>query len=77
MNTSENRRVQFVDDMPSIHEDFRKILCPAAANSLGWPSLARVHFPCFLRSGERQSSNSGSRCSPIREVPLDVLARWI
>src|SRR3984885_4062587 len=32
MNTPENRRVLFVDDMPSIHEDFRKILCPAAAN---------------------------------------------
>src|SRR5580700_1657226 len=31
MNKSENRRVQFVDDMPSIHEDFRKILCPAVA----------------------------------------------
>jgi diguanylate cyclase (GGDEF)-like protein/PAS domain S-box-containing protein len=29
MNSSENRRVLFVDDMPSIHEDFRKILCPA------------------------------------------------
>jgi diguanylate cyclase (GGDEF)-like protein/PAS domain S-box-containing protein len=33
MNSSENRRVLFVDDMPSIHEDFRKILCPAPANS--------------------------------------------
>ena len=32
MNTSENRRVLFVDDMPSIHEDFRKILCPQVAN---------------------------------------------
>ena len=32
MNTSENRRILFVDDMPGIHEDFRKILCPAAAN---------------------------------------------
>jgi len=31
MNSAENRRVLFVDDMPSIHEDFRKILCPAAA----------------------------------------------
>jgi diguanylate cyclase (GGDEF)-like protein/PAS domain S-box-containing protein len=31
MNTSENRRVLFVDDMPSIHEDFRKILCPPVA----------------------------------------------
>jgi diguanylate cyclase (GGDEF)-like protein/PAS domain S-box-containing protein len=29
MITSENRRVLFVDDMPSIHEDFRKILCAA------------------------------------------------
>ena len=29
MNTSENRRVLFVDDMPSSHEDYRKILCPA------------------------------------------------
>jgi diguanylate cyclase (GGDEF)-like protein/PAS domain S-box-containing protein len=33
MNTSENRRVLFVDDMPSIHDDFRKILCPPVANS--------------------------------------------
>ena len=33
MNTPENRRVLFVDDMPSIHEDFRKILCPAPADS--------------------------------------------
>jgi diguanylate cyclase (GGDEF)-like protein/PAS domain S-box-containing protein len=33
MNTSENRRILFVDDMPSIHEDFRKILCPALESS--------------------------------------------
>ena len=33
MSTSENRRILFVDDMPSIHEDFRKILCPAPADS--------------------------------------------
>ncbi len=30
MNTSENRRILLVDDLPSIHEDFRKILAPAA-----------------------------------------------
>jgi hypothetical protein len=35
--------------------------------------MARVHFPCFLRSGERQSSNPGSRCSPVREVSLDAI----
>src|ERR1700678_157222 len=31
MNTPTNRRVLLVDDLPSIHEDFRKILCPPAA----------------------------------------------
>jgi diguanylate cyclase (GGDEF)-like protein/PAS domain S-box-containing protein len=31
MSTSENRRILLVDDLPSIHEDFRKILAPAAA----------------------------------------------
>jgi diguanylate cyclase (GGDEF)-like protein/PAS domain S-box-containing protein len=34
MSTSENRRVLFVDDMASIHEDFRKILCPMVAIDL-------------------------------------------
>jgi two-component system, NtrC family, sensor kinase len=32
MNSSESRPVLYVDDMPSIHEDFRKILCPAVDN---------------------------------------------
>jgi two-component system, NtrC family, sensor kinase len=27
-STPENRRILLVDDLPSIHEDFRKILCP-------------------------------------------------
>jgi diguanylate cyclase (GGDEF)-like protein/PAS domain S-box-containing protein len=31
MDTSANRRVLLVDDLPSIHEDFRKILCPPPA----------------------------------------------
>ena len=31
MSISENRRVLLVDDLASIHEDFRKILCPPAA----------------------------------------------
>jgi signal transduction histidine kinase len=29
MNAAANRRILLVDDMPAIHEDFRKILCPA------------------------------------------------
>jgi two-component system, NtrC family, sensor kinase len=31
MTTPANRRILLVDDMPGIHEDFRKILCPPAA----------------------------------------------
>ena len=30
MNTSQNRRILLIDDMPAIHEDFRKILMPQA-----------------------------------------------
>ena len=30
MNTLQNRRVLLIDDMPTIHEDFRKILMPHA-----------------------------------------------
>jgi diguanylate cyclase (GGDEF)-like protein/PAS domain S-box-containing protein len=33
MTTPRNRRILLVDDMPAIHEDFRKILAPAAATS--------------------------------------------
>ena len=33
MNTRQNRRILLVDDMPTIHEDFRKILAHSAATS--------------------------------------------
>jgi diguanylate cyclase (GGDEF)-like protein/PAS domain S-box-containing protein len=33
MNSKENRRILLVDDLPSIHEDFRKILASPAATS--------------------------------------------
>jgi signal transduction histidine kinase len=33
MNTPRNRRVLLIDDMPSIHEDFRKILDPESMDS--------------------------------------------
>src|ERR1039457_7329460 len=32
--TDKNRRVLVIDDNPSIHEDFRKILCPRNAAAL-------------------------------------------
>jgi hypothetical protein len=31
MSTQMKRRMPLVDDLPRIHEDFRKILCPPAA----------------------------------------------
>ena len=31
MSTDKNRRVLIIDDNRSIHDDFRKILCPATA----------------------------------------------
>ena len=33
MKILENRRILLVDDMPAIHEDFRKILVPSASGS--------------------------------------------
>ena len=33
MSTPENRRILLVDDLPSIHEDFRKILSPPSATT--------------------------------------------
>jgi hypothetical protein len=42
----------------------------------GGPSLARVHYPCRLRSGEHQSSNLKSRCSAIGVAPLDAMEAW-
>jgi two-component system, NtrC family, sensor kinase len=33
LSTPTNRRILLVDDLPSIHEDFRKILCPPAATT--------------------------------------------
>ena len=47
MKTLQNRRILLVDDMPAIHEDFRKILMPQARylsrlvwrmQRLGWPN---------------------------------------
>ncbi|MEN9892743.1 MAG: hypothetical protein RLY78_3038 [Pseudomonadota bacterium] len=34
------RRVLLVDDMPAIHEDFRKVLCPGGSRSAGTPEAA-------------------------------------
>lgn len=33
MSDLTNRRILLIDDMPTIHEDFRKILAPAKAQN--------------------------------------------
>jgi len=54
VSTQENRRILLVDDLPSIHEDFRKILSPPPATTdldadeailFGQPTnAASIHF---------------------------------
>jgi signal transduction histidine kinase len=44
MTFSVNRRVLLVDDMPTIHDDFRKILCPPAQDANGLGTLEAALF---------------------------------
>lgn len=44
MNTFENRRILLVDDMPTIHEDFRKILAPSAGATSALDATAAALF---------------------------------
>ncbi|MDQ0086525.1 diguanylate cyclase (GGDEF)-like protein/PAS domain S-box-containing protein [Variovorax boronicumulans] len=51
MSKSQNRRILLADDMPAIHEDFRKILLPAAAAAtLG--DLESALFGIPVKKGE-------------------------
>ena len=44
MKTSQNRRILLVDDMPAIHQDFRKILAPQAHGSEGLSAMEAALF---------------------------------
>jgi diguanylate cyclase (GGDEF)-like protein len=44
MNTPQNRRILLVDDIPAIHEDFRKILAPQAPHSAGLSAVEAALF---------------------------------
>ena len=44
MSESSNRRVLVIDDMPSIHDDFRKILAPAQAQSVELDAMEAALF---------------------------------
>jgi signal transduction histidine kinase len=44
MNTAPNRRILLVDDLPAIHEDFRKILMPAASQADGLSEMEAALF---------------------------------
>ncbi|MBF8795455.1 hybrid sensor histidine kinase/response regulator [Pseudomonas monteilii] len=44
MSELSNRRILLIDDMPSIHDDFRKILCPANAQSTELDAMEATLF---------------------------------
>ncbi|QIA05119.1 ATP-binding protein [Pseudomonas fluorescens] len=44
MSELSNRRILLIDDMPSIHEDFRKILAPASAQSAEMDEMEAALF---------------------------------
>ncbi|MBC8999017.1 response regulator [Pseudomonas sp. N40(2020)] len=44
MSELSNRRILLIDDMPSIHEDFRKILAPAAPHSVELDEIETALF---------------------------------
>lgn len=54
MNTETNLRILLVDDLPSIHDDFRKILSPAAA---GDDDLAMMEAALFGAAAPRRQAS--------------------
>lgn len=44
MNASQNRRILLVDDMPTIHQDFRKILQPESSHEAGLDEMELALF---------------------------------
>lgn len=57
MSEHSNRRILLIDDMPSIHEDFRKILAPAAAQSQELDEMEAALFGAQTRPSARCSSS--------------------
>jgi two-component system NtrC family sensor kinase len=49
MSELSNRRILLIDDMPSIHEDFRKILAPPAAQSVELDEMEAALFGAQTR----------------------------
>ncbi len=65
MNTLQNRRVLLVDDLPSIHEDFRKILAKEAASpaldadeAILFGGTARASSVCFQMDSAFQGAEA-------------------
>lgn len=50
MSELSNRRILLIDDMPSIHEDFRKILAPPAAQSVELDEMEAALFGAQVRA---------------------------
>ena len=63
---SQNRRILLVDDTKSIHEDFRKILAPAAAEPTDLQSARAAFFGA--RGGEPQDGPKASNAAAAYEL---------
>ncbi|ORL64999.1 ATP-binding protein [Pseudomonas putida] len=50
MSELSNRRILLIDDMPSIHDDFRKILCPANTRSTELDAMEATLFGVQAKS---------------------------
>jgi two-component system NtrC family sensor kinase len=52
MNAVQNRRILLVDDMPTIHEDFRKILLPPSAAKSALEAAKAALFDDEVKAAE-------------------------
>ncbi len=64
MSVAANRRILLIDDMPAIHEDFRKILCPPARAAAGLDAMEAALFgtetvPAAIADFELESAYQG------------------
>jgi two-component system, NtrC family, sensor kinase len=75
MNIAANRRILLVDDLPSIHEDFRKILCPPADESdLGADEALLFGEPSSAASVRFEMDSAFQGIEALEKVRTSLLA---
>jgi len=74
MNVSGNRRILLIDDMPSIHEDFRKILEAPAAGELNVAEAALFGeaAPAAAPGFELDSAHQGREGAALVEAAIEA-----